>query len=381
MTSAKKWLIGLAIVSVLWGSTIFFSLDTAENMPISLPWIWALIAEKVPDSWLLHRYLDVVKWGSIEQSNEVSLDFTIHPSLFSSQYNTGSYLLSGSSTIQIQTIYDTIRKVGMISWATSLHVEGIREYVNQEEPSPLENDSIEDISGTVDTSHSFDVTIYREAKIEKNDLYFLLDQIDFSTDQENWLTTIRQRYLLINQYKQKRIHFSRSDVPQMAFFLPDFLVQIVNNNNQKTRMVPDQNDGWLYLLSGQNLVISGNIAKEGNDTLSVDFPEHRTTVTFEDKDIPGMVGVHAVQNDRYQGSFNGDAQIEHSSRKHSLDMQGDLLWPGGIYGKLLYKLTQEKGRLLTNEITPPKQFLERTTIYRNRKQLRDVEKIWIKATN
>lgn len=110
--------------------------------------------------------------------------------------------------------------------------------------------------------------------------------MDFLTTQENGLTILRQRYLLINQYKEKRVHFSRSDIDQISFLLPDSFIELLNNNDQKTRIVPDQNDGWLYLLSGNTLTLSGGASPKDTDTLIATFPSADVKVMFEETPVP-----------------------------------------------------------------------------------------------
>jgi len=91
---------------------------------------------------------------------------------------------------------------------------------------------------------------------------------------------------LINQYKQKRVHFSRSDIPHISLFLPDLFIELLNNNDQKTRIVPDQNNGWLYLLSGNSLTLSGRASPTDSDALIATFPKAEVEITFEDSATP-----------------------------------------------------------------------------------------------
>ncbi len=181
------------------------------------------------------------------------------------------------------------------------------------------------------TTNSFDATFAWEAIIQPKDIYIYLHQVDFVTTQDNSLTTLRQRYLLLNQYKDKRVHFSRADIDQIAFLLPDSFIQLLNNNDQKTRIVPDQNDGRLYLLSGNSLTLSGSASRNDNDALIATFPAAQVNVLFEETDVPGIINVQAKQSNEYQGSFEGKAQLEHSFRTHSIDLTGELQWPAGIW--------------------------------------------------
>nr|MBP7848590.1 hypothetical protein [Patescibacteria group bacterium] len=136
------------------------------------------------------------------------------------------------------------------------------------------------------TTNSFDAIVAWEAIIQPKDIYVYLHQVDFVTTEENGLTTLRQWYLLINQYKQKRVHFARSDVDQIAFLLPDSFIELLNNNDQKIRIVPDQNNGWLYLLSGNTLTLSGGASTDDTDTLIATFPAADIKVIFEETVVP-----------------------------------------------------------------------------------------------
>ncbi len=221
------------------------------------------------------------------------------------------------------------------------------------------------------TTNSFDAIVAWEAIIQPKDIYVYLHQVDFVTTEENGLTTLRQWYLLINQYKQKRVHFARSDVDQIAFLLPDSFIELLNNNDQKIRIVPDQNNGWLYLLSGNTLTLSGGASTDDTDTLIATFPAADIKVIFEETAVPWIINVQAEQFNDYQGTFEGKAQLDHSFRSHSIDLTWELQWPWGIWGELSYLLTQKKGNLQMKDVALPKQYLERTTIYRNRMQVKN----------
>ncbi len=329
-------------------------------------WLWKLLEEKAWNSQFLDWYTDLHERNVIRQELKNEIVFSVHPTLFFPQYTWAQGVLSGSLQLDGVSFFDMGKSQGSYSWEIHL----ILAWINDRSTNTINQLSLND--GSVEKTsweiRSFESTINFEVMKFKNDYYLYLTDINFITEEDSWLVTFRGRYILLKQYQQKWIHLTQQDASSLKLLFPDYFAQLLDENNKKSRIVPDPSDGWIYLLSWDSLMVTGQITHQQPETIAITLPNQKIRIAGVESNTSNLYTVAAHQYSPYKGSFDGIAQVVNSRKLHALNLSGALLWPKGIRWDLELWVSQKKVPSLTVTFEQPEQYIEWTKIQESRNQ-------------